>query len=103
MSKEIVLKMTDEQEKLMLDMVLDIEQWFLKGPFEEKCANHKKRIANLMRQEMEAKGEKVIPNNEELVNFYFKRSGYKNRRQREEEIQIEKLKELANKNKTTQQ
>lgn len=86
MAKTITIYLTDEDERIMLDMVLDIDDWFNAGPFKEKIANHKSRIANQMRQKLEARGAKMIPNSEELIKMYFAEPDYINRHQREEEL-----------------
>lgn len=92
MAITVIIYLTNEEERLMRDMVVNIENWFLNGPYKEKCTNHKIRIANRMRQKLEAAGAMVIPNNEQLIEMYFADENYKTRKQREEEAAIEALK-----------
>lgn len=79
----------------MLDMVVDIEQWFTAGPFKEKIANHRTRIKNIMRQMYVQTGKQLPPSEETLIDEYFSDPNYKNRKQREEEKKIEELKKLG--------
>lgn len=97
--KSITINLSDEECQLLLDMVVDIEKWFLSGPYKEKCANQKKRISNLMRRKYEADGLKAIPNDDDLVKLYFSDPNYKNRKQREEEAKLEALERFNQKNK----
>lgn len=76
----------------MLDMVVDINQWFMAGPFKEKIANHKTRIKNKMRQMFIESGKKLPPDEETFITEYFADPNYKNRKQIEEDAAIEKLK-----------
>jgi len=98
----IIVTLNDDEEKLMLDMVPDVEKWLTMGPLKEKCANHKNRIAGMMRKKFEAINATSIPNDEELVRIYFSDPKYKNRAQLLKEAKLEALERLNKENKPAQ-
>lgn len=95
----IIVTLNDEEEKLMRDMVPDIEKWITAGPLKEKCANHKSRIADMMRKKLEAMNATSIPNADELVRIYFSDPNYKDRSEQLKEAKIEALEKPNKKNK----
>lgn len=84
MALQVTINLTDEEEQIMNDIVIDIAEWFTQGPFKEKIANHKKRIAELEIKRLIDEGAETVPTSvDALVAHYFAREGYQTRAQRE--------------------
>ena len=85
MARDIVIHLTDDEERLFNDMVLDIDKWFTEGPYKLKCENHRERIKQFMIERLIKNKASVIPSSrEELIELYFKDPEYVNRKQRDE-------------------
>ena len=89
---KIEINLTEYEEKIMKDIVVSIEDWFLKGPFKEKIANHENRIKKLMLEKLTKENKPLPKNGEELIEMYFSSPNYKTRKQKYQEAKIEDLK-----------
>ena len=76
---------TDEQEKIMLDSILDIKEW-CDGAINGKISNCEGHGAKRIKEEKIRRGDKSMPIDEkDLMRDSFKDPDYKNRKQRDEE------------------
>lgn len=81
---------TDEEEKILLDSILDIKQW-IDGMIDGKLNNCTKRLAVKRRKELIDSGNLTIPAKDiDLVKNAFADPNYKDRKKRDEDIKLGK-------------
>ncbi len=83
---------SDDEEMILKNYLEDIKVW-VDGMIAGKINQSRDRHANEYRQKLVANGVVEIPaSNDDLVKISFADPGYKNKKERMEEIQIENLK-----------